>query len=182
MSFPGFDEPDMKATFTIKLAHTPSQTALSSMPSVISNEPMDDYPGYLLDTFATTPPMSSYVTVAAVSDMGALPCETLDNGVEMIIYSTPDSIAAGWADWPQSYAAENLRYYEQLFQVPYPLPKCDMFVSPSRGGAMENWGLITYGVDFFLFDPVNGGPAEKELATSVVTHELIHQWFGKWIF
>ena len=43
---------------------------------------------------------------------------------------------------------------------------------------MENWGLDTYGEAFILFDPINGGPADLELATSVVTHELAHQWFG----
>lgn len=127
-------------------------------------------------------------------------CEILSNQIPIVIYARPEAVALGWTDWPQSYSAQELQFYEEFFQIPYPLPKMDFFVPYSRGGAMENWGLITYGEGYILFDPINGGmftydffygqnknieyecpvtgPEELELATSVVTHELAHQWFG----
>ena len=41
-------------------------------------------------------------------------------------------------------------FYEDYFQVPFPLPKQDMMAIPSAFvGAMENWGLLTFGYIFF---------------------------------
>jgi hypothetical protein len=38
-----------------------------------------------------------------------------------------------------------LYFYEEFFDVQYPLPKQDMVALPDfMAGAMENWGLITY--------------------------------------
>ncbi len=47
-------------------------------------------------------------------------------------------------------------YYNDYFGVPYPLPKLDQIAIPGGfGGAMENWGGITYYESALLFDPEN---------------------------
>ena len=175
--FPCFDEPDVKATFDIKLAHLATHTAIANMPGIQFNEPIPEYPGYYYDTFATTVTMSTYLVALAVSDMASVQCPILSNGIPLNIWARPEAVAANWTAWPQSYSAQELQFYENFFNIAYPLPKMDFFVH-DRSGAMENWGLDTYGERFILFDPINGGPADLELATSVVTHELAHQWFG----
>ena len=43
-------------------------------------------------------------------------------------------------------------FYEDYFQVPFPLPKQDMMAIPSAFvGAMENWGLLTFGLLYLNF-------------------------------
>ena len=52
--------------------------------------------------------------------------------------------------------AQILQYYNDYFGVPYPLPKLDQIALPGGfGGAMENWGGITYYESALLFDPKN---------------------------
>lgn len=42
-------------------------------------------------------------------------------------------------------ATKCLDWYESYFNIAYPLKKCDLIGIPDfTGGAMENWGLITF--------------------------------------
>ncbi|XP_069102048.1 glutamyl aminopeptidase-like [Argopecten irradians] len=45
-------------------------------------------------------------------------------------------------------------------------------------GAMENWGLITYRETAMLYEPGVSSESNKQRVTTVITHELAHQWFG----
>ncbi len=70
-------------------------------------------------------------------------------------------------------------YFNDYFGVKYPLPKLDMIAIPGGfGGAMENWGGITYNERILLFDPERSSQQTKEAIYSVVAHEVAHQWFG----
>ena len=49
------------------------------------------------------------------------------------------------ANYALRSGARMLTFFEGYFDIPYPLPKQDMFAIPDfSAGAMENWGLITY--------------------------------------
>lgn len=43
------------------------------------------------------------------------------------------------------------------------------------GGAMENWGLVTFRESAVLFDSSTGSVADRKLVTMIVDHELAHQ-------
>ena len=81
------------------------------------------------------------------------------------------------------YAAEIgpkiLKYYETFFNIPFPLPKQDMIAIPDfSAGAMENWGLITYRETALLHNPQMDSASRRIYVSTVVAHELAHQWFG----
>ena len=49
-----------------------------------------------------------------------------------------------------------LKYYSEYFDSKYPLAKLDLIAVPGGfGGAMENWGAITFFESRLLFDPAN---------------------------
>jgi len=61
----------------------------------------------------------------------------------------------------------------------YPLPKLDQIAIPGGfGGAMENWGGITYYESALLFDPDKSSAATRQRIYEVIAHETAHQWFG----
>ena len=67
-------------------------------------------------------------------------------------------------------------FYETALGVPYALPKLDSIAVPSKGGAMENWGLITYCEYCLLVDQDQAAEADKSAMIDVNAHEI-----GEWI-
>jgi hypothetical protein len=51
----------------------------------------------------------------------------------------------------------------------------DHIFLPSKGGAMENWGLITYGEEYVLTDKQTAAASEYDSVGSIFAHELAHQ-------
>jgi aminopeptidase N len=46
------------------------------------------------------------------------------------------------------------------------------------GGAMENWGGITFFESRLLFDPATSADSARRGIFSILAHEMAHQWFG----
>src|SRR5262249_16222252 len=75
-------------------------------------------------------------------------------------------------------SAKILHYFDDYFGVAYPLPKLDLIALPGGfGGAMENWGGITYYESALLFDPKNSAAPTRQTIFAVIAHEMAHQWF-----
>lgn len=69
----------------------------------------------------------------------------------------------GQADLAAENGAKILKFYEDFFNVTYPLPKMDMAAIPDfSAGAMENWGLITYRETLLLFQEGISDAVNKE--------------------
>src|SRR2546429_9790173 len=72
-----------------------------------------------------------------------------------------------------------LKYFNDYFGVKYPLPKLDLIAVPGGfGGAMENWGGITFFESRLLFDPATTPGSARRGIFSIIAHEMAHQWFG----
>src|SRR5205814_386867 len=68
--------------------------------------------------------------------------------------------------------AQILPYYDDYFGVPYTLPKLDQIaLTGGFGGAMENWGEITYYESRLLFVPENSSTETKQNIYEVIAHE-----------
>uniref|UniRef100_A0A8C6UNF4 Aminopeptidase n=1 Tax=Neogobius melanostomus TaxID=47308 RepID=A0A8C6UNF4_9GOBI len=162
-AFPCFDEPAFKANFTIQIVREPRHIAISNMPKVKTVE----LPGGLLeDHFDTTVKMSTYLVAYIVSDF-----------LSISIYAVPEKIDQ--TAYALDAAVKLLDFYDDYFDIPYPLPKQDLAAIPDfQSGAMENWGLTTYRETALLYDPEKSSASDKLGITKVIAHELAHQWFG----
>jgi aminopeptidase N len=170
--FPCWDEPAFKATFALTVTVPRTFLAVSNMP-VTREEPVA--PDKKQVVFAPTPKMSSYLFVFAAGELERLTAET--DGVTVGVVTTAGKREQG------RFALENavklLDYYNDYFGIKYPLPKLDLIAVPGGfGGAMENWGGITFFESRLLFDPSTNPDTARRGIFSVLAHEMAHQWFG----
>ncbi|XP_023658798.2 endoplasmic reticulum aminopeptidase 2-like isoform X1 [Paramormyrops kingsleyae] len=206
MAFPCFDEPQLKATFTVRIKREESYNALSNMPKIRTLELGN---GLVEDHFAQSVRMSTYLVAYVVCDFRSVTANT-SSGVKVSVYAVPEK-------WDQTHhalevAVKLLEFYESYFGISYPLPKqgknvkrsktrlkilqffynyfkwqtvtcefclIDLIAIPDfQSGAMENWGLITYRETALLYDPQTSSAQDKMEITRIIGHELAHQWFG----
>ncbi|KAL4067568.1 leucyl aminopeptidase [Scleroderma citrinum] len=204
-AFPCLDEPLLKATFAITMISRADTVNLSNMPiiseKIYNAEETDDKDEALtmllsrltlhtednkkeewkITRFMSTPPMSTYLVAYANGQFAYLESSYKSplSGVvrPLRVYSTPDVIHQ--AKYALEIKAKVLPYYEQIFDIEYPLPKLDTLVAHDfDAGAMENWGLITGRTSAFLLDPDRVDVATRKRVTVFQSHEVAHMWFG----
>uniref|UniRef100_A0A8C5B8G9 Aminopeptidase n=1 Tax=Gadus morhua TaxID=8049 RepID=A0A8C5B8G9_GADMO len=171
-AFPCFDEPAFKANFTIQIVRETRHIAISNMPKINTVELAG---GLLKDYFDTSVRMSTYLVAFIVSDFLSV-SKTTQHGVKISVYASPEKIDQ--TSFALDAAVKLLDFYDDFFDIPYPLPKQDLVAIPDfQAGAMENWGLTTYREAGLLFQPKSSA-SDKLGITMVIAHELAHQWFG----
>ncbi|KAH8399409.1 hypothetical protein KR215_009735, partial [Drosophila sulfurigaster] len=178
-AFPCFDEPDMKATFTISVSHPSegSYDAVSNMNKIKSLKMGKN----TMAVFATSVPMSTYLACIIVSDFKKLNSTVKANGIgndfQIDAYAQPHQLSK--VQFALEIGTAITEYYIRYFKVPYPLPKLDMAAIPDfAAGAMEHWGLVTYRESLLLYDENYSSTWNKQYTASILAHEITHQWFG----
>src|SRR5438132_539987 len=185
--FPCWDEPSFRARFQLTAVVPGNWLAVSNMP--IESERKIDPPSPNASPartsgatsigkevrFQATPSMSSYLNVFVAGELDSI--ERKAAGTQIRVIATKGK--AEWGRYALESTAQILQYYNDYFGVQYPLPKLDQIAIPGGfGGAMENWGGITYYELGLLFDPEKSSAATRQGIYEVIAHETAHQWFG----
>ena len=172
-AFPCFDEPAHKAIFDVTLL-VPTHTVAISNTLPVSEIERED--GLREVTFSPTPKMSTYLLAFIIGEFEHIKTKT-EEGTLVRVFVT--SGKKHQAEFALEVAAKTLSFYNDYFDIPYPLPVLDMIAIPDfSAGAMENWGAITYRETAILVDPKNSSAASKQYVALVIAHEIAHQWFG----
>jgi len=170
-AFPCWDEPEAKATFDVSIIAESNLTTISNMP-IISKKKIGKK---TLFKFGRTPVMSTYLLYVSVGDLEFLQGRLGKTQIRIITTKGKKNLGKLSLQFTKQF----LKWYEDYFKIPYPLPKLDMIAVPDfASGAMENWGAITFRETILLYDPKTSSTETKQHIAEVISHEIAHQWFG----
>jgi aminopeptidase N len=169
--FPSWDEPAFRATFQLTVTLPAAWRAVSNTP--VASRTVRG--GRQTIVFRRTPKMPTYLVELSAGELAS--ASTVgDDGVQQSVWAVRGDEQYG--GYTLESAKRILSFYDDYFGVKYPLPKLDHIAIPGGfGGAMENWGAITYNENIIIHRP-NATLAQKQTGYSIVAHEMAHQWNG----
>ncbi len=169
--FACFDQPDLKATFDLTV------TAPAHW-QVISNGATETVEGGV-HTFATTPPMSTYLVALIAGPYTRWDDTYRDEHGEIPLGLFCRASLAEHMDAERLFTEtkQGFGFYHKHFGTPYVFGKYDqLFVPEFNAGAMENAGAVTFLEDYVFRSKVTRASYERRAET--VLHEMAHMWFG----
>lgn len=171
--FPSFDEPALKATFSLTAVIDAGDHAISNG-AVISDTPGPSAGKHTVK-FAVSPKMSTYLVALVVGDFVCRDGHA--DGIPIRVCATPEN--QGLTGFALEAAEKNMSFFNRYYAIRYPFRKLDVVAVPDfSAGAMENTAAIFYRESLLLADPKNVTPSAKETIAGVLAHEMAHQWFG----
>jgi aminopeptidase N len=169
MAFPCFDQPDLKARFTLDVQHPDGWSVIGNTAPVTASGTHAQ--------FAETRPISTYLFAFAAGPFAAVRSQ---NPVEPTVYVRKSQLARAQQEAPQvqQMAARGIAYFSDFFAQPFPFPKYDLVLIPGFPfGGMEHAGATFLNEDGVLF---RSTPTASDYfrRNTLVLHETCHQWFG----
>ena len=174
LAFPCFDQPDMKARWTLALDVPEGWQALGNGAEL----ERDTKDGRTRVRLATTAPISSYLFAFAAGKFSVEQAERNGRTYRMFHRETDAAKVARNRDAIFDLHAGALAWLEKYTAIPYPFGKFDFLLVPAfQFGGMEHPGAIFYNANPLLLD--ESATKDQMLGrASVIAHETAHMWFG----
>ena len=185
--FPCFDQPDIKAGYTLTLDIPEQWKAVSNSPlaedcadllygssSEVSIE-HDILPGLRRWTFSSTAPLPTYLFAFAAGEFEYQYFPQYRTGA---FHRRKDPAQTAQIPEIAREVRFALDWLEDYTAMPYPFAKYDFVVLPGfQFGGMEHAGATFYN-DTRLFLSANPTPDEILRRIELIAHETAHMWFG----
>ncbi len=170
--FTCFDQPDLKAAFSITAVAPAFWEVISN---AICERTEATSAGAVRHVFATSERISTYL-VAMVAGPYAKWTDAHD-GIPLGLYCRASLAQHMDAERLLRETKQGFDFYHRAFGVRYPFSKYDQcFVPEFNAGAMENAGCVTFLEDYVFRSRVTRYLYERRAET--VLHEMAHMWFG----
>ena len=181
--FPCFDQPDMKALYTLSLEVPADWKAVSN--TYIEREELihtgdaaeKNTATRKLITFSRTEPLSTYLFSFVAGEFYR---KDYDDGRHRFsaYYRETDTAKTAQLDDIFAEVAASLEWLEEYTGVPYPFAKYDFIILPGfQYGGMEHTGATLYN-DSRMFLSPNPTLGDRLSRTELIAHETAHMWFG----
>lgn len=176
--FPCFDQPDLKALFTLTLQIPQTWQAVTN--AAMQTVDSVSVPNRKTISFKQTEPLSTYLFSFVA---GKLKQEVHTHaGRSIVIYhrETDPKKAVQCSDIA-SEVFDALEWMEKYTAIPYPFAKYDLIILPGfQYGGMEHTGATLYS-DSRMF--MNEQPTlnERMGRSALIAHEVAHLWFGDYV-
>src|SRR5213594_3055772 len=174
LAFPCFDQPDLKAHFTLELT-IPSGWQAVANGAETSRESSG---GRVRLHFGETPPIPTYLFAFAAGKFQVETAERNGRIYRMFHRETDAKKVARNRDAVFDLHAASLDWLEKYTGIPYPFGKFDFVLIPSfQFGGMEHPGAILYNSSSLLLDE---SATENQMLgrAGTIAHETAHMWFG----
>jgi aminopeptidase N len=169
-----FDQPDLKAPhrFTV-LAPTTWTVTSNSGPDCVEDAEQADA---RLWHFPDTPRLSTYVVVVNAGPFHEI--RQQHDGYDLGFYCRQSLVPHLERDLDElvTLTRQGLEFFGDKFGIPFPQARYDQVFVPNLGGAMENWGCVTYGDSQLFRTPPSHN--QRAVRAEFVLHEMAHMWFG----
>ena len=174
LAIPVFDQPDLKARWTLTLTVPPGWAAVSNGRST-GTMTAPDRVGFI---FEPTQPVSTYLFAFAAGRFEIETAERDGRVFRMFHRETDKAKVARNREAIFDLHARASSWLESYTGVPYPFGKFDFVLIPSfQFGGMEHPGSIFYNANGLLLDEA---ATQSQLLgrAGVIAHETAHMWFG----
>jgi aminopeptidase N len=173
-AFPCFDQPSLKARYSLTL-DIPASWQATANGAETGRETAN---GRAVVRFAETQPLPTYLFAFAAGKFQVETAERNGRTFRMFHRETDAAKVARNRDAIFDLHARALAWLEEYTAIPYPWGKFDFVLIPSfQFGGMEHAGAILYNASGLMLDP---SATQSQLLgrASVISHETAHMWFG----
>src|SRR5829696_3432029 len=173
-AFPCFDQPDLKARWSLRLDVPDGWEALGNGAELERTSAG----GRTQISFSGTQPVSTYLFAFAAGKFSVEQAERNGRTFRMFHRETDAAKVARNRDAIFDLHASSLDWLEKYTAIPYPFGKFDFVAVPAfQFGGMEHPGSIFYNANGLLLD--ESATQDQMLGrASVIAHETAHMWFG----
>jgi aminopeptidase N len=173
-AFPCFDQPDLKARWTLELT-VPAGWETLANGGELSRTTSNDRQRI---SFAETEPISTYLFAFAAGRFSVEQAQRNGRTFRMVHRETDARKVARNRDAIFDLHAAALDWLERYTGLPYPFGKFDFFLIPAfQFGGMEHPGTVFYNAPGLMLDESATQNQLLERA-STISHETSHMWFG----
>jgi len=169
--FPCFDQPDLKATYKMKVKAPKQWSVITS----VMESDVKTFENHKLWTFPESQKFSTYIWSLHA---GPYASWSWNKGKYPLRLFVRKSMAkyVKLNDW-FPVTDQGFEFFEKYFGTDYPYLKYDQIIVPEfNSGAMENVAAVTFS-ERYMSKGVKTRVKRMSLA-SVILHEMAHMWFG----